>query len=43
VVIRSPHFAGMSKVQMHQAIYRVLGDEFSQGLHALAIDAGTGA
>lgn len=42
VLIRSSHFAGMGKVQMHQAIYRVLGEEFAQGLHALAIDASAG-
>jgi BolA protein len=39
LTIESPVFAGMNKVKRHQAIYALLGDEFNQGLHALAINA----
>jgi BolA family transcriptional regulator, general stress-responsive regulator len=39
VTIRSAQFSGMSKVACHQAIYRLLDDEFKSGLHALAIHA----
>ena len=37
--ISAAHFAGLSKVAAHQAIYAALADEFKTGLHALAIDA----
>lgn len=37
--ISSPRFAGLSKVQCHQLVYALLKDEFSSGLHALAISA----
>jgi BolA protein len=39
LTIESPQFAGLNKVKRHQAIYALLGDEFNQGLHALAINA----
>lgn len=32
-------FRGLSKVQRHQAIYRLLESEFQSGLHALGIKA----
>ncbi|PJG82439.1 BolA family protein [Caviibacterium pharyngocola] len=43
VVIVSERFDGMSKVVRHQAIYRVLAEEFRQGLHALALHTYTPA
>ena len=39
LVIRSPHFTGMSRVQCHQAVMKLLDEEFRSGLHALSIDA----
>ena len=39
LIIRSPRFFGMSRVQCHQAIFTLLDEEFRTGLHALAIDA----
>ena len=39
LVIEAAAFAGMSKIQRHQAVYGVLDAEFRQGLHALAIKA----
>lgn len=39
LTIEAPCFSGMNKVRRHQAIYAALGDEFSTGLHALAINA----
>lgn len=37
VVLVSDDFLGKSLVARHQAVYRVLGDEFKSGLHALAL------
>jgi len=39
VKIVSTHFAGMSRVAKHRAVYAALDGLFEQGLHALAIDA----
>jgi len=39
LTIESAAFSGMSKVQCHQSIYKLLDDEFKNGLHALAIQA----
>ena len=39
LVIESELFRGMSKVQTHQHIYRLLDEEFKTGLHALSIQA----
>ena len=37
LVVESPYFEGMTQVQMHQAVYRLLDEEFRTGLHAIAI------
>lgn len=39
LIVESPYFVGMTQVQMHQAIYRLLDTEFKTGLHAIAIHA----
>jgi BolA protein len=39
VKIVSPRFAGMSRVARHRLVYGLLPAEFSEGLHALAVDA----
>jgi BolA protein len=38
LVIASAAFEGKSRVAAHQAIYALLADEFTTGLHALAIE-----
>lgn len=35
--IESSAFDGKSRVQQHRMVYELLGDEFAQGLHALAL------
>lgn len=37
--IVSAAFAGMGRVDRHRTITALLGDEFAEGLHALAIEA----
>ncbi len=37
--IESDAFTGLSRVQMHQLVYKLLDVELKQGLHALAIHA----
>jgi BolA protein len=37
VTLVSDDFAGMGKVKMHQAIYKVLADELAGSVHALAL------
>lgn len=37
IAIKSEKFKGMSKVNAHRAIKKVLIDEFNKGLHALEI------
>ena len=39
VVVESEKFRGLSRVQSHQLIYKLLDAEFKGGLHALAIEA----
>jgi len=39
LVIESAAFQGLNKIQCHQAIYRLLANEFKTGLHALSIQA----
>lgn len=39
LVIASERFKGMSPIQRHQMIYRLLDQEFRNGLHALSIEA----
>lgn len=39
VLIRSPRFAGLSRVARHRLVYHALGHLTAQGIHALAIDA----
>jgi len=36
-VIVSPAFAGKTKVQQHQMVYRTLGDKMKQEIHALSM------
>lgn len=43
VRVVSECFQGMSRVARHRALYAVLTPLFSQGLHALVIEAKTGA
>ena len=37
VVIVSPAFDGIGRVERHQMVYRTLKDELAQGVHALSI------
>ena len=39
--VTSDKFRGMTKVQRHQLIYKLLDSEFKAGLHALSIVAKT--
>ncbi len=36
----APQFAGMSRVQQHQAVYAALGDAMRSRIHALALKTG---
>lgn len=38
VSIRSPHFAGMTRVARHRAVYSALGKGLTSRIHALALD-----
>ncbi|MDX2113645.1 MAG: BolA family protein [Alphaproteobacteria bacterium] len=38
LIISSEKLHGLSRVQAHQAVYKVLAPEFESGLHALAIE-----
>jgi BolA protein len=40
VRIRSPALAALNRLGRHRAVNEALADEFSRGLHALALDAG---
>jgi acid stress-induced BolA-like protein IbaG/YrbA len=40
-VIVSPLFAGKSKVQQHQVVYRALGDRMREEIHALSMQTYT--
>ncbi len=35
--IESSTFDGKSRIQQHRMVYELLGEEFAQGLHALAL------
>ena len=37
ILLVSEAFRGMSRVERHRAVHSVLGGEFSDGLHALAL------
>jgi BolA protein len=39
VAVQAECFRGLSKVQRHQMIYKLLAEELANGLHALAIEA----
>src|SRR4051812_5841382 len=39
IVIASPAFSGVSRVEIHRRINRALAAEFADGLHALTIEA----
>ncbi len=41
VVIRSPQFAPMSRIQRHRAIHSALGPDLIGRIHALALDIQT--
>mgnify|MGYP002620382348 CR=1 FL=1 len=41
VIVVSPAFAGMSRVQRHREVNRLAAGLFDEGLHALAIEAHT--
>jgi stress-induced morphogen len=36
-VVRSPAFAGKSRVQQHQMVYAVFGSEIGGAIHALSL------
>jgi acid stress-induced BolA-like protein IbaG/YrbA len=36
-VIVSPEFLGLTRVQQHQKVYRVLGDKMKEEIHALSM------
>ena len=40
VEIRAEAFRGLSRLEMHRRVHAALQREFSEGLHALSIDAG---
>ena len=42
VRLRSPRFAGLSRVARHRLVYDSLGPLAAQGVHALVIEAKTG-
>jgi len=39
VVIEAECFHGLTRIQRHQMIYKLLAEEFKTGLHALSIEA----
>jgi BolA family transcriptional regulator, general stress-responsive regulator len=39
IKIKTPAFAGLSRLAMHRAINAVLADDLKGGVHALAIEA----
>lgn len=39
VIVASDVFSSLSKVERHQKVYSLLGEEFKNGLHALSIRA----
>ncbi|MDE3059392.1 MAG: BolA family transcriptional regulator [Pseudomonadota bacterium] len=39
IIIKSRGFNGMSRVERHQAVYKLLADELKTGLHAVRIQA----
>ncbi|OAD65630.1 hypothetical protein PHYBLDRAFT_120045, partial [Phycomyces blakesleeanus NRRL 1555(-)] len=41
VTVVSEEFAGKSMMQRHRMIYKLLGEEFGQGLHALSLKTKT--
>lgn len=38
VVIRAKEFAGKSLIEMHQMVYKALGDMMKREIHALSLD-----
>lgn len=40
IILRTPAFEGLSKIQQHQAIYALLKIEMAEDIHALALDTG---
>jgi BolA protein len=41
VTVTSAQFAGLTRVQQHQMVNRLLADEFTGGLHALSLSTHT--
>jgi stress-induced morphogen len=41
-VVVSPSFAGKTRVQQHQAVYRALGELMNGPVHALALETRSG-
>ena len=41
IKIRTSKFKGLSKIEMHRMVYKVLQNEFKEGLHAIELDLGT--
>jgi BolA family transcriptional regulator, general stress-responsive regulator len=39
LIIRSPQFAELRKIQQHQLVYKTLGTMMSDDIHALSIDS----
>lgn len=40
VILRTPKFQGLSKIQQHKAIYTLLKSEMAKEIHALTLDTG---
>ena len=38
----SPAFSGLSRIQQHQLVYRIFGDELGARIHALSLKTTTG-
>ena len=38
IKIRTSEFEGLSKIEMHRMVYKILENEFNNGLHAIELD-----
>ncbi len=41
IKIRANKFTGLNKVEMHRLVYKILKEEFANGLHAVELDLGS--
>ena len=41
IKIRSDKFKGLNKIEMHRLAYKILKEEFANGLHAIELDLGS--